>query len=278
MKIILAKSNGFCAGVARAIKMAEQHPNAVIIGGGIINNPSVTKRLQDEFGISPEPNEMAITSGTAIIRSQGTSPAIEKELISRGVKLIDATCPFVKNVQAQIKKLTDEGFHIILMGDKHHYEVKGLIGYTNGDNVDIVADMTELKNLLPIPHKKIALASQTTKDINLLNQMSTFLSENNIEHDLHDTTCKAVVNRQTEALDISKTIDIAIVVGGKISSNTKLLVDTMSPNCKTYFIESANEINPEWFLGAMSCGIVGGASTPAYIIQEVVDVIPKHTI
>ena len=271
MKVIFAKTNGFCAGARKAIELAEENPNAVVIGCGIIRNPAEMARLEKSFGITVQSDYKEIKPNqTAIISAHGISPLIKNELLDKGIKLIDTTCLVVKKVQEKIFELSKSKHHIILLGDKYHPEVKGQLGFAS-DNISVVKDVNEFKKILSeIMHKeKIAVLSQTTKDKNDLFEMSKILSENNIKHDVFDTICPSVEARKDEVIEIAKQVDCVIVLGGKKSNNTKLLAQTSEKYCPTYHIEDFKELSMVELKRMKSCGLISGASTPDYLVAAV---------
>jgi len=193
MKVVLSQFGGFCPGVKRAIELAESNPNSVIIGGEIVHNPIETKRLENDFGIKIQPDHTKVNKGqTVIIRAHGISPHMEMQMKDRGIKIIDATCPRVKKVQILINDLAGKGYHVILLGDISHPETQGHAGYANG-NITVVKDMVEIEKQAKSFHGKLALLAQTTKQSDVLHEMSNWLNQNGIKHEFFNTTCSVHV-------------------------------------------------------------------------------------
>ncbi|MCL2228401.1 MAG: 4-hydroxy-3-methylbut-2-enyl diphosphate reductase [Firmicutes bacterium] len=275
MKVVVCKSSGLCFGAKRAIDIAEGNPNSVLIGGPILRNPVINNRLEKDFGITIQPDYKKIVSKQkAIITAHGLPKRVEDELRNKGIDLVDSTCPTVKKVHHKVRELTEAGYYIVLFGDKKHPETIGHVGYAN-DNIFVVETVDEAISNIPsllehVRHgQKIALLAQTTKNQTDLLEISVTFKEKGVGHDLVDTTCSAVRERQKEVATLAKSVDVVIVVGGKASHNTVLLKTTASKYKPTYHIESADEINKDWFAGKKSCGLVGGVSCPEYLIDEV---------
>jgi len=273
MKVKLASDYGFCYGVKQSIAKAEANRGSVIVGGEIIHNPEETSRLKQDFNIGIENDPNNIKKGqTAIIRAHGIPEQVEQQLRERGVVLIDATCPNVKDVQLRVKELSTKGYQIILLGDKAHPETQGIMGYTQ-NGIIVVKDSSELDALIPKLTGDIAMLSQTTKNFNTLQGISKWVNDR-ITPDvkncvLCNTICPATALKQKSAQDLAGQVDVGVVVGGKNSSNTKLLKDIMGEFCPTYLVERPGELDLSWFKGKKICGLTSGSSTPDYSIQSV---------
>lgn len=266
MEIRKTKVIGFCGGVRRAIKLAEENAGAYIAGGDIIHNPNEVERLRRDFGVVATDVNKIPSGKVAVIRAHGISKAEQKSMEDRKIKIVDATCPKVKNVQNLANEFSKEGYSVFLFGDKTHPEVLGIVGHA--ENVFVFSAVTELENLqLPM---RIALISQTTKPIGEFQRAEKFLSEKVDDFKSVCTICPATQNNQNATTELSKWADIMIVIGGRKSSNTKTLVYSSEQFCKSvYQVENASELNHTWFIGKNRCGITAGLSTPDYIIEEV---------
>ncbi len=267
MEIRKTKIIGFCGGVRRAIKIAEEHPNSYIVGGAIIHNPYENKRLEKDFNIiSKEINDIPNNS-IAIISAHGLGFKEQLSMKNRNIKLIDTTCPKVLKVQKIAQQLIDEKYNVFLFGKKEHAEIKGIIGQVNKD-ITVFASIEELNNV-DIPDK-VALISQTTKPIGEFKQVEDFLKTKCREFKSVCTICSATQNNQIATIELASWADIMIVIGGKTSANTKALVATSKKFCSfVYHIEDKTELNKEWFYKKERCGITAGLSTPDYSISEV---------
>ena len=268
MKIELAKKYGFCFGVKRAIKIAENTENSATIGELIHNNEEID-RLHKKFGVKTLNDISEITDEKRlIIRTHGITKDDLEVLKSKNKELIDATCPFVKKPQQIVEKMSSEGYDIIIFGDKNHPEVKGVKSYAKG-KVFVVLDVSELKNLKI--SNKVALVSQTTKRIENFTKIAEFLMAKTKELRIFNTICNATFQNQEAAAKLAKKADVMIIIGGKNSSNTKQLLLISQNFCQnSHLIENENELKKEWFLNKEICGITAGASTPEWIIKKVV--------
>ena len=280
MKVKLARFYGFCNGVKNSIRLAETNPSSFIVGGEIIHNPLETERLENDFGVIVEKDFTQLKSGDiGIIRAHGVAPEVEQFLLDNNVSIIDATCPNVKEVQLQVQFYVERGFHVVLLGDSNHPEVQGLVGYAGAENITVVRNRGEIEKLVEVGEinpQNIALLSQTTKDVSTFNDLANWMFEKaNHEHcsRVANTICPATAQKQQAAKELATEVDVGVVVGGKNSSNTRTLVDTMKPYCPAYLVERVNDIDINWFEGKELCGLTAGSSTPDYSINEIKEFI-----
>ena len=269
MKILVAKKAGFCFGVKRAIDIAfdiaKKAKSGVYTFGPLIHNPQVVERLRQE-GIDSIDDIYSDRIKTLIIRTHGVPPGIYRETSSRGYKVVDATCPFVKKAQRHAMTLKNEGYKIVIVGNREHPEVKGLIGFT-GDDVITVEDPESL----PVIKGRVGIIVQTTQRFETLKEVVLRVIDSAREIKIYNTICDYTARRVRETEELAKRVDMVIVVGGKNSSNTTQLYKLSRKNCnKVYHIETVNELEDGWFEGVESVGITGGASTPNWIIEDVV--------
>lgn len=273
MEILVAKSSGFCFGVKRAIKLADKcasaHPEGGIYTlGPIIHNPQVVKRLE-ESNVYAKKDLAEIDSGTVIIRSHGVKLEEYNEARDKGLGIVDATCPFVRKAQDLVSQLTDEGYEVIVVGEKDHPEVKGLISYGN-QRVRVVSGLAELADMPRA--KRIGIVAQTTLSMEKFEDVVRFCLHKASEMKVFNTICNATSTRQAESAALAKEADVMVVVGGKNSANTGRLVEVcLAIQPRTYHIEVASELDPAWFDGAGKVGVTSGASTPDWLIGEVVE-------
>ncbi|MBW7956566.1 MAG: 4-hydroxy-3-methylbut-2-enyl diphosphate reductase [Deltaproteobacteria bacterium] len=273
MEILVAKSSGFCFGVKRAINMAgkcaseEEKDGGIHTLGPIIHNPQVVKMLE-ESRVYAKNDLSEIDSGTVIIRSHGVTFEEYKEAREKGLNIVDATCPFVKTAQELVSRLTGEGYQVIVAGEKDHPEVKGLMSY--GDNkVRVVSGIAELVDMPRV--SKLGIVAQTTLRMEKLEEIVSFCLHKASELKVFNTICNATSTRQTESAALAKEVDIMVIVGGKNSANTRRLAEVCRAiQPETYHIETASELSPEWFAGKRRAGVTSGASTPEWLIEEVV--------
>ena len=275
MKIQLASSYGFCFGVKRAIEIAEAHKGSVTYGP-LIHNKDEINRLKTKFNIGlAESLEDIQTDQAVVIRTHGIPKNELAVLKNQDNKVIDATCPYVTTPQNIVQKMSIEGYSIVIFGDKDHPEIKGVVSYAEEpDDAFIVLEPEELE-ALPLK-AKVAVVSQTTKKPEDFAKIVTKLMETRKEVRVFNTICNATFENQDAASELAKDADIMIVIGGKHSSNTKQLHSICERDCKdSYLIENEEELEVDWFEGKELCGISAGASTPDWIVQNVINKIKE---
>ena len=257
-------------GVRRAVEIvldtAHQQNGPVQTFGPLIHNPQVL-HIFEEKGISAVHAIPENGSGSMLIRAHGVPPDIKTSLMSAGFKVIDATCPRVIKVQTIIRKHAQKGYASIIIGDKDHPEVIGLLGYAGGHGY--VADSLEHLNELPEFEKAIIVA-QTTQNVRLFDDIRNWARQNHPHYQVYNTICDSTERRQTEALRIANLVDAIIVVGGHNSGNTRRLSDIAKQVGKpVYHIETESELDLDELSSAECIGITAGASTPNWIIKRV---------
>jgi len=275
MKIELASKYGFCYGVKRAIEIAEKHQNSFTYGP-LIHNKDEINRLQEGFNIGlVEKIEDIKNDNAVVIRTHGIPKDELAVLKEQENQIIDATCPYVTTPQNIVKRMSAEGYSIVIFGDKEHPEIKGVVSYAEKQNdAFIVLDKEELKEL-PLK-SKVALVSQTTKKPEDFLEVVNALILTQKEVRVFNTICNATFENQDAAAELSIKADIMIVIGGKHSSNTKMLHSISQKDCPdSYLIENEEELEAEWFKDKKLCGISAGASTPDWIVQNVINAIQK---
>ncbi len=275
MKIQLASSYGFCFGVKRAIKIAEEHRGSKTYGP-LIHNKDEIMRLKEGFNIGLAEKLDDVNTGDAVvIRTHGIPKDELGKLKAQENEIIDATCPYVTTPQNIVAQMSEEGYSIVVFGDKNHPEIKGVISYAKDPrNAFVVIDEAELEGL-PIL-SKVAIVSQTTRKPEDFLKVVNKLILAHKEVRVFNTICNATFENQDAAADLAKDADVMIVIGGKHSSNTKQLHSICKTYCEdSYLIENESELEPEWFEGKKLCGISAGASTPDWIVQNVIDGIEK---
>ena len=271
MKVKLASNYGFCFGVKRAIKIAEDYKNSSTMGP-LIHNQDEINRLRNDFNVGLYTNLSDVKdSDTVIIRTHGIPKDDLKNLRAQKAKIINATCHFVTTPQQIVKKMSKEGYSILIFGDADHPEVKGVQSYGEDQNdVHIILEPSDIDSL-NFRNNKIATVAQTTKKKEKYLEIVNALILKNKEVRVFNTICDATFENQDAARDLSKEVDVMIVIGGKNSSNTKQLHSICLENCAdSYLIENETELENAWFLNKKLCGITAGASTPDWIIQQVV--------
>lgn len=270
--IRVAESAGFCFGVKRAIEMAYEAIGVepkLYSYGQLIHNKTVTDDLASK-GLEIVENLDGLTEGTLLIRSHGVGKALYDEAEAKGLKILDGTCSFVKKIHNIVHEKLANGMGIIIVGDGTHPEVIGINGWC--ENAAVILEDEEAAKTKEIPEKdRYAVVVQTTFRQAKFDKILEILQDRGINMEIHNTICSATEKRQTEAEELSKTVDKMIVIGGKNSSNTQKLVEICAKNCgNTVHIETICDLVLNNFGKDDKIGITAGASTPPAIIKEVV--------
>lgn len=278
LKLDISEFSDFCFGVKRAIFLAEKalkkSPRPVFSLGPLIHNRQVVTRLSDK-GLKVRNSLKDIKKGTIVIRSHGVAPGILDEIKKKKLGIVDATCPFVKNAQHLVKKLKDAGYTLIIIGDKDHPEVKSLRSFS-GLKAKVIATKSDAMRL-KLKEKKIGVIAQTTESPqNFLEVVTELMKKESSEIRIFNTICRDANMRQEATEKSSKYNDLVIVVGGKNSANTKRLYKICKNMKKNaHHIEKGSEIKSEWLKGRRTVGIVSGASTPRWLVDDVIERLRK---
>ncbi len=282
MKITAATNAGFCFGVKRAVDLVQkaiESGEKVYTFGPIINNEEVVEDFNKKgVTVIKAPEELkTLPLGTIIIRSHGVSEAIQKELSSYGHKLIDATCPYVKKIHKVVSDKSEAGDHIIIVGNRTHPEVEGIIGWcksafslADSSDYTVIESDEEVDNFSIPTNKKICLVAQTTFNYKKFQDIVEIISKKGYDIFVLNTICNATEERQSEAYQLAKQSDAMVVIGGKHSSNTRKLYEICKKECEnTYYIQKLDDLDLSLFKSYRNVGITAGASTPNNIIKEV---------
>jgi 4-hydroxy-3-methylbut-2-enyl diphosphate reductase len=274
MRIELAENYGFCFGVKRAIKIAEENTDSATYGP-LIHNSKEIARLDKDYKVGLVEDYTEFREGDkAIVRTHGIVKDELSALRKSGVDVVDATCPYVTKPQQICQEMSEQGYEIIIFGDEAHPEIKGVKSYA----IDSARVVTSSKDLEDVKLKeKIALVAQTTRKVEDYMEVANYLIPRYKEVRVFNTICNATFENQEAVRKLSKRADVMIIIGGKNSSNTKQLSSIAHDYCKdTYHIEDEKDVDLSWFKDKKLCGISAGASTPDWIIQNVVDFIEKN--
>ncbi|MHB9129904.1 MAG: 4-hydroxy-3-methylbut-2-enyl diphosphate reductase [Armatimonadota bacterium] len=271
MEILLAEKMGLCFGVRRAIELAEaelRDGNAVSILGSLVHNHQEIARL-GAAGIHTVDSAERITGDTVVIRAHGETPAVFQDLQQRQLRIVDATCPFVKRSQRYAGQFTGQDYTLVIVGHPDHPEVQGVLGYATTPAY-VISQPDEVASL-PAGITPLVIA-QTTVTEDTFRQVVAAIAARYPEHTVRNTICLATRERQDAARELAQQAEVVYVIGGRHSSNTKRLVEICHQHCtRTYHIESAEDIRPADLVGIQRVGVTAGASTPAWLIQQVVD-------
>jgi (E)-4-hydroxy-3-methyl-but-2-enyl pyrophosphate reductase len=271
VEIIVAKNAGFCFGVTRALELvaraADDRSRLVHTLGPLIHNPQEIARL-DARGVRQVRSLDEVNEGAVVLSAHGVDPKVEEAARARGLPVIDATCPFVKRAHDHIRTLADEGYAVVILGDRGHREVEGLAARVGG-KAEIVTSSEEADQL-PF-RRRYGLVVQTTQRSAALREVAGVLAERCRELRVFNTICEATVRRQESARELAEMADVMIVVGGRNSANTRRLHEICaSTGTPTHHVETADEVTAGWLRGARRVGVTAGASTPDWIIGQVV--------
>lgn len=275
-RIEIARHAGVCYGVERALELAHRAGTDALPPvhtlGPLIHNPRVVNELE-EAGVQMANRLEDIPAGAVIIRAHGVAPAVEDEARERGLSVLDATCPYVKKVHVAAERLRAAGYQVIVVGEAGHAEVEGIMGHA-GEGAVVVSGPEDLDGLKLAP--KVGVVVQTTQTDERLAAVVSALLPRTREVRVVNTICKATHERQESAAELAARADVMVVIGGRNSGNTRRLAQICVAACpRTYHIESADEIDPSWFVDAELVGVTAGASTPERHIREVIDRIGR---
>jgi 4-hydroxy-3-methylbut-2-enyl diphosphate reductase len=273
LRIELAEVYGFCPGVRRAVRMVEEHlaregPLATL--GAIVHNTHVVRKLEEK-GARVAGSVAEVREPAVAITAHGAGDEVYREIARRGLKLVDTTCPIVKRAQETARELARAGYTVLIYGEDSHPEVRGLLSWSEGKGYATLS----LEELPDIRAEKLGVISQTTKDREgfweFVRQAIARFSPELDELKVVDTTCPETGKRYRAAVELSRRVEAIFVVGSRNSANTRKLADTCRrTGVPTYFIESADEIRPEWIAGIARVGVTAGASTPDEVIERVI--------
>ena len=273
MKIYIADHAGFCFGVKRAVEIAENtlsqlnQDEKIYSLGPLVHNPQVVEKFNKK-GLKVIDNTDELDNGKVIIRSHGISGNLQKRLEDKNLELIDGTCPYVKAVHNKVKSYHEKGYKIVIIGDKNHPEVIGINGWCNDEG--IVINSEEEANNMP-NYDKICVVSQTTNTQEKFQKLSDIISKKGKEVKIFNTICNATYQRQSACEELAKKVDVMIVIGGYHSSNTNKLAEISRKYCNNvYHVETPDELPLHEIAKFNTVGITAGASTPDWIIEEVI--------
>lgn len=272
MEVLLANEYGFCFGVERAVEMVE---DALGVGapvrtlGPLIHNTQEMQRLECEGVATIQDPEQVKPDEIAVIRAHGVTPLVQLELEKRAAQVVDATCPFVTRVQRLAERAATEGRHVVVAGNPDHPEMIGVVGYAP-NNTFVVRDAEEVATL-PSLHAPLVVSQTTLKLQTFLEVAEAVRSKADAEPQVVNTICSATRDRQDAARALAGMVDAFYVIGGKHSSNSIKLLAVCQEQCgKSFLIETQDEINPSDLSGAKRVGVTAGASTPNWLIDQVI--------
>jgi 4-hydroxy-3-methylbut-2-enyl diphosphate reductase len=269
MQIKKAKTQGFCFGVAITVKKAEEavdRPGSnVTTLGHVVHNPQMVEHLERK-GLKNAHSVDEVESGTLFVRAHGLPTDVYEKATAKGLTIVDATCPMVTKIHVQAQRLKAEGYKIVVVGDSNHPEVKGTLSHVPG--AWCISSAEEV-DALP-RSSRVGVVVQSTWSGAGFTEIVRKLSEKYYEVRAVNTICTDTHNRQSEASDLAKQVQVMVVVGGKTSANTKHLADLAETyGAKSYHIEGPEELEASWFDGIEVAGLMSGASTPGWLVDRV---------
>ena len=271
MEIILAKTSGFCMGVKRAMQIAintsDKSTQPVYTCGPLIHNPQAVAYLQ-EHGVDSVADWQTVDKGTIIIRAHGMPDGSIDQIKAQGLGVVDATCPHVVTSQRQIKKYSEQGYFVYIIGDPRHPEILSLQSFAQG-NHRLIADYAEAET--ENPPAKIMIIAQTTYNAAEFNKIAQLLKSRAQTAVICDSICQATSERQEEIKRLAADADAVVIVGGKSSANTRRLAEIARALCPhTFHVETEAELNKADFTGINRLVVSAGASTPDFITSKVI--------
>lgn len=272
MQVLLADEYGFCFGVERAVEMVEEalrEGGSVRTLGPLIHNTQEIERLEKEGVRTIDAPEEVGAGETAVIRAHGVTPEVQRDLESRAMKVVDATCPFVTKVQKLAERAAAQGRDVVVVGNPDHPEMIGVKGYAP-DHAHVVRDASEVA-ALPALRSPLVVSQTTIKLQTFLEAAEAVRSKADAEPQVVNTICSATRDRQDAARALAGHVDAFYIIGGKHSSNSLKLLSVCQEQCaKSFLIETPEEINSEDLRGVERVGVTAGASTPDWLIEQVV--------
>jgi 4-hydroxy-3-methylbut-2-enyl diphosphate reductase len=275
MRILRATHLGMCFGVrdAIALALAEAEAAPLTILGDLVHNPTVLDALQAK-GIAVENDVAAVTTATVMVTAHGASGRALATTRARGLTVVEATCPLVHVAHRAVAALVRDGYHVVIVGQRDHVEVRGLTG--DLDEFDVVLEDRDVLALSGRP--RIGVAAQTTQPIHRVRQLVALIRRTFPASDVRfiDTVCKPTKDRQQAAVDIARESTVVVVVGGAASNNTRELVKTCSRHCsRVHHVQTEDDLRRQWFKEDDVVGLTAGTSTPDDVIQRVEDRIEQ---
>ncbi|KPU91092.1 4-hydroxy-3-methylbut-2-enyl diphosphate reductase [Variovorax paradoxus] len=276
-EVILAEPRGFCAGVDRAIEIVERaiakFGAPIYVRHEIVHNTYVVNELKAKGAIFIEELSDVPPGATLVFSAHGVSKAVEQEARDRGFEIFDATCPLVTKVHVEVAKLAKEGYEFIMIGHKGHPEVEGTMGQLSS-GIHLVEDVEDVARVAPGQTEKLAVVTQTTLSVDDAAEIAAAVRARfpAVREPKQQDICYATQNRQDAVKIMSPQVDLVIVVGSPTSSNSNRLRELAQRlGTESYMVDSAAELQPEWFEGKTRIGLTAGASAPEVLVREVIE-------
>ena len=274
MEVRIAENAGFCFGVKRAMKMAwdeleNKEDDDIYSLGPLIHNKQAVDKYKEKGLVEIDSLDKIPKDSKLIIRSHGVGKNVYTDSESKNMDIIDTTCPFVKKIHDIVKEFSSKGYRIIVIGNANHPEIIGINGWCDNEAI-VINSEEEIDNNLFDPCDKYCVVSQTTANLEFFDKIVNMLKEKINNLTVKNTICFATKERQLSAIDLANEVDCMVVIGGKHSSNTQKLVNICKDIVPTFSIETKEELDKDILDGFKIAGVTAGASTPDWIIDEVI--------
>jgi 4-hydroxy-3-methylbut-2-enyl diphosphate reductase len=276
MEILLANPRGFCAGVDRAIeiveKTIEKHGGPVYVRHEIVHNAHVVQDLREKGAVFVDEPDQAPSGAQLVYSAHGVSPAVRQAAAENGLRTLDATCPLVTKVHNEVLRRVDQGFVIVMVGHRGHVEVEGTMGHARGRAV-LVESVADVEGLVIENPDRLACVTQTTLSVDDTREILDALRRRfpKIELPKRDDICYATQNRQDAVAKLAERAQLILVVGAPESSNSNRLVEVAQRRgVPSHLVQSAADVDPAWLEGVGCVGVTAGASTPEFLVQELI--------
>jgi len=271
MQILKAAHLGMCFGVRDAIALALEHADAgpLTILGDLVHNPTVLSAL-DAKRIAVAQDVAHVSTPTVMVTAHGTSERTLARTRALGLTVVEATCPLVRVAHRAVAALARDGYHIVIVGQRNHVEVRGLTDDLDGGDFSVVLEDEDVMALRE--HPRIGVAAQTTQPLEKVRRLVDAIRRRFPRSDVRffDTVCKPTKERQSAAIEMARQADVVVVVGGSSSNNTRELVKTCARYCaRVHHVQTDADVRPEWFAAADVVGLTAGTSTPDDVIERV---------
>lgn len=279
MEVRIADNAGFCFGVKRAMKMAwdeleNKSENNIYSLGPLIHNKQAVDRYKEKGLVEMDNLESIPSESKLIIRSHGVAEKVYTESKAKNMEIVDTTCPFVKKIHDIVKDFSDRGYKIIIVGNPNHPEIIGINGWCNNEAI-VINKLEEIDDMTFDPTQIYCVVSQTTANLESFDKIVQKLKTKINNLTVKNTICFATKERQISAIDLAREVDCMVVIGGKHSSNTQKLVNICKDLVPTFSVETKEELEKEKFAGFKVAGVTAGASTPDWIIEEVINYLKE---
>jgi 4-hydroxy-3-methylbut-2-enyl diphosphate reductase len=278
MDVEIAQHSGFCYGVKEAIKLATETAEAsdrrTVTFGPLIHNPQEIERLGREYGIERVDALDGLTDANVVIRAHGVPPEEFERAAVQNLAVVDATCRFVTDVQNAAIDFCRKGYPLYIVGEPKHPEIVGILGHARRERPDAEIHVVEtVDELIAANPARAAVVFQTTHEYAKYKRLERHIREHTLPWKIKNTICGATKSNQYAADELARRVDVMIVIGGKNSGNTRRLVELCAMHARSHHVETVVELDRGWFEGATKVGVTAGASTPQWVVDDVVAAI-----